>query len=337
MFRLGLELGIDLGTANTLIYARGRGIVLKEPSVVALDARNHTVLAVGTAAQEMTGKTPDDIVAIRPLKDGVIADFSVTQQMLQHFIDRAAKRRGALRFRAVVGVPSSCTEVEKRAVIDAVLSSGARVVKVMEEPVAAAIGAGLPVHEPVGNMVVDIGGGTTDCAVISSGGIVVRHSVKVAGDCMDQAIIQHVRRVHNVLIGVRTSERVKCTIGSALPVNDMKLEPMAVAGRNLVNGLPTSLILHPEEIREVLLEPVTHITEAVKYTLERTPPELTADIMDTGIVLAGGGSTLPGLAERMSHETSLPVRVCDDPLGVVARGTGRSLAMLDRLKNALVG
>lgn len=337
MFRWGIDLGIDLGTANTLIYMRGRGVVLQEPSMVALDARDRTVLAVGTQAQEMAGKTPGDIVAVRPLQNGVVADFGVTEQMLQHFIHHALRRRSMRRFRAVIGVPSGSTEVERRAVIDAVLNAGARMAKVIEEPMAAAIGVGLPVHEPVGNMIVDIGGGTTDVAVISLGGIVERCSTTIAGHHMDTVIAHYIRRAHNVLIGERTAERIKCTIGSALPAPH--LEPMAVAGRNLVNGLPTSLVIDPAEIRDALAESVYHIVEAVKQTLERTPPELTADIMESGIVLTGGGATLHGLADLIATETSIPARVCDDPLGVVAWGTGGSLEMLDLLSrsNALVG
>lgn len=337
MLRLGHDLGIDLGTANTLIYMRGRGLVLNEPSVVAIDVQEKRVLAVGKDAQEMAGKTPSDIVAVRPLRDGVVADFTVTEHMLQHFIMRAIRRRGFTRFRAVIGVPSGSTEVERRAVMDAALAIGARLVRVIEEPMAAAIGAGLPVHEPVGSMVVDIGGGTTDVAVISLGGIVERHSSKVAGDHMDAAITHYIRRAHNVLIGERTAERIKRTIGSAMEVP--YLEPMTVAGRNLVNGLPVSLDIEPEEIRNALAESVNHIVEAVLHTLERTPPELTADIMERGIVLTGGGAMLHGLADLIAKETRIPTRLCDDPFGVVAQGTGMALEMLDRLErsNALVG
>lgn len=330
------DLGIDLGTANSLIYVRNQGIVLREPSVVALDVESRSVLAVGLEAQHMVGRTPGNIVAIRPMRDGVIADFDITEKMLVHFIARAKKMKGLVRFRLVVGVPSGSTTVEKRAVVDAALSAGARDVKVIEEAMAAAIGAGLPVHEPRGSMIVDIGGGTTDIAVISLGGMVVHSSLRIAGDKMDAAIVQHVRRAHNVLIGERTAEQVKSKIGSAQRTPG--LQPIEVGGRDLVRGLPIRLTLHPDEIREALAESVEAIVEAVKSTIERTPPELVSDVLNDGIVLAGGGSLLAGLADLITRETNVPARVCDNPLDVVATGTGRALEMLDLLKrsNSLV-
>jgi rod shape-determining protein MreB and related proteins len=316
----GRDMAVDLGTANTLVYVRGRGIVLSEPSVVAIDQRTGEVHAVGVEAKRMLGRTPGTIQAIRPLKDGVIADFDVTEQMLRHFIQKVHQNRFA---HPRVGVPSGVTGVEKRAVEEATLSAGARQAYLIEEPMAAAIGAGLPVAEPTGNMIVDIGGGTTEVAVISLGGIVVSQSLRVGGDEMDEAIINHIKRDYKLLIGQQTSEEIKLEIGSAW---DMKEELQAeVRGRDMLTGLPKTVILTSEEIRRALDEPVTQIIEAIKSTLDKTPPELAADIMDRGIVLAGGGALLNGLDERLRHETQMPVHLAESPLTCVAVGSGRSL------------
>src|SRR5579872_5832151 len=317
----GRDMAVDLGTANTLVYVRGRGIVLSEPSVVAIDQRTGEVHAVGVEAKRMLGRTPGTIQAIRPLKDGVIADFDVTEQMLRHFIQKVHQHRFA-HPRVVVCVPSGVTGVEKRAVEEATLSAGARQAYLIEEPMAAAIGAGLPVAEPTGNMIVDIGG-TTEVAVISLGGIVVSQSLRVGGDEMDEAIINHIKRDYKLLIGQQTSEEIKLEIGSAW---DMKEELQAeVRGRDMLTGLPKTVILTSEEIRRALDEPVTQIIEAIKSTLDKTPPELAADIMDRGIVLAGGGALLTGLDERLRHETQMPVHLAESPLTCVAVGSGRSL------------
>ncbi len=308
----GRDMAVDLGTANTLVYVRGRGIVLSEPSVVAIDQRTGEVHAVGVEAKRMLGRTPGTIQAIRPLKDGVIADFDVTEQMLRHFIQKVHQHRFA-HPRVVVCVPSGVTGVE----------TGARQAYLIEEPMAAAIGAGLPVAEPTGNMIVDIGGGTTEVAVISLGGIVVSQSLRVGGDEMDEAIINHIKRDYKLLIGQQTSEEIKLEIGSAW---DMKEELQAeVRGRDMLTGLPKTVILTSEEIRRALDEPVTQIIEAIKSTLDKTPPELAADIMDRGIVLAGGGALLNGLDERLRHETQMPVHLAESPLTCVAVGSGRSL------------
>ena len=315
----GRDMAVDLGTANTLVYVRGRGIVLSEPSVVAIDQRTGEVHAVGVEAKRMLGRTPGTIQAIRPLKDGVIADFDVTEQMLRHFIQKVHQHRFA-HPRVVVCVPSGVTGVEKRAVEEATLSAGARQAYLIEEPMAAAIGAGLPVAEPTGNMIVDIGGGTTEVAVISLGGIVVSQSLRVGGDEMDEAIINHIKRDYKLLIGQQTSEEIKLEIGSAW---DMRDELQAeVRGRDMLTGLPKTVILTSEEIRRALDEPVTQIIEAIKSTLDKTPPELAADIMDRGIVLAGGGALLTGLDERLRHETQMPVHLAESPLTCVAVGSG---------------
>jgi len=329
------DMGIDLGTANTLVHVRGRGIVLQEPSVVAIRSDQVSEpLAVGNEAKRMLGRTPGNIIAIRPMKDGVIADFDVTQTMLRYFITKSASRRSLFRPRVVVAVPSGVTEVEKRAVIDATLQAGAREAYLIEEPMAAAIGADLPVHEPTGNMVVDIGGGTTEVAIISLGGIVTHQSIRIAGDEMDEAIVNYVKRKYNLLIGERTAEEVKIDIGSAHPVRDD--EVMDVRGRDLVTGLPRTLELTGAEVREALSEPVNSIMDAIKLTLERTPPELASDIMDRGIVLTGGGSLLEGFAKRVSEETEMPVYLSEDPLLCVVRGTGKVLDEIDVLKQILV-
>ena len=326
----GRDMGIDLGTANTLVYVKGRGIVVQEPSVVAIDNETKQVLAVGEEAKRMVGRTPGSIVAVRPLQDGVIADFDVTERMLRHFIGLANRRIGFFRPRVVVAVPSGVTEVEKRAVIDATLSAGAKDARLIEEPMAAAIGCGLPVQEPSGSMVVDIGGGTTEVAVISLGGIVTHRSVRVGGDELDEAIVQHVRRQYNLLIGERTAEEVKHTIGSAYPMDEHR--NMDVRGRDLVTGLPKTVTLSSDEVREAMAEPISAIVEAVRVTLERTPPELAADVMERGIMLAGGGALVRGMDKLLSEETGMPIHVADDPLTAVVRGTGAVLEHLDLLQ-----
>lgn len=333
--RFSRDIGIDLGTANTLAYVRGKGIVINEPSVVAIDRDTKEILAVGNKAKDMVGRTPGNIIAIRPLKDGVIADFDVTERLLRDFISKATRRSGWFRPRVVVAVPSGVTEVEKRAVIDATLSAGAKDARVIEEPMAAAIGAGLPVQEPTGNMIVDIGGGTTEVAVISLGGIVSHRSVRIAGDEMDESIIQHIRRAYNLLIGERTAEQIKKEIGSACPIEGER--KMDVRGRDLVTGLPKTVVVTSEEIREALAEPVASILDAVKVTLERTPPELAADIMDRGIVMAGGGSLLHGLDQLLLNETGMPVTITEDPLTAVVMGTGIALEHFDLLKRIMIG
>lgn len=329
------DIGIDLGTANTLAYVKGRGILLDEPSVVAINRDTKEIYAVGNKAKEMVGRTPGNILAIRPLKDGVIADFDVTEKLLRDFITKANRRLGWMRPRVVVAVPSGVTEVEKRAVIDATLSAGAKDARVIEEPMAAAIGAGLPVQEPTGNMIVDIGGGTTEVAVISLGGIVSHRSVRVAGDEMDEAIIQHIRRNYNLLIGERTAEDIKKTIGTACPQESEMI--MDVRGRDLVTGLPKTVSVSSEEVREALSEPIAAILEAVRVTLERTPPELAADIMDRGIMMAGGGALLTGLDALLSQETGMPVHITEDPSTAVVLGTGLALEHYDLLQRVMVG
>lgn len=323
------DMGIDLGTANTLVYVKGKGIVLREPSVVAMQRDNNEVLEVGEAAKKMIGRTPGHIVAVRPLRDGVIADFEVTQKMLKAFIRRAMKGGNLFRPRVVVCVPAGVTEVEKRAVKDATLSAGAREAYTIEEPMAAAIGAGLPVTEPTGNMIVDIGGGTTEVAIISLGGIVTHQSIRVAGDELDEAIIIYVKKNYNLLIGERTAEEVKMTIGTAYPLDD---EHMEIRGRDLVTGLPKTLSLSSVEVRNALAEPVRAIVDAVKATLERTPPELAADVMDRGIVMTGGGSLLRGLDRLIGEETGMPVLTADDPLISVVQGAGKTFDHLDLLR-----
>jgi len=336
MFGLSKNMGIDLGTANTLVYVQGKGIVLQEPSVVAIEKNTNRVLAVGSEAREMVGRTPGNIVAVRPMADGVIADFDVTERMLRHFINKASRRRGIFRPMVVVAVPSGVTEVEKRAVIDATLSAGAKDARLIEEPMAAAIGSGLPVQEPTGSMIVDIGGGTTEVAVISLGGIVSRRSIRVGGDELDEAIVQHVRRTYNLLIGERTAERVKHEIGTAFLERGGEMKAMEIRGRDLVTGLPKTVTVTEEEIHLALAEPIQAIVEAVKVTLERTPPELAADIMDKGIVLAGGGALLRGLPRLLSNETSMPVHLSDDPLTAVARGTGIALEHFNLLQKIMI-
>jgi rod shape-determining protein MreB len=324
-------MAVDLGTANTLVYVKGRGIVLSEPSVVAIDQRTGDVHAVGIEAKRMLGRTPGNITAIRPLKDGVIADFDVTEQMLRHFIQKVHQNRWA-HPRVVVCVPSGVTGVEKRAVEEATLSAGARQAYLIEEPMAAAIGAGLPVGEPTGNMIVDIGGGTTEVAVISLGGIVVAQSIRVGGDELDEAIVNYVKRERKLLIGSQTAEEVKLEIGSAYKLKDeMKAE---IRGRDMISGLPKTIVLSSEQVREALEDPVGQIVAAVRATLDRTPPELASDIMDRGIMLAGGGSLLNGLADRLRAETEMPIHLADSPLTCVAVGSGRSLEEFEVMRRS---
>lgn len=328
------DMGIDLGTANTLVYVGGRGVVLQEPSVVAMQRDTGEVLAVGDEAKQMIGRTPGNIVAIRPLKDGVIADFDVTQSMLKYFIKKSIGSRTIIRPRVIVGVPSGVTEVEKRAVIDATIQAGAREAYLIEEPMAAAIGAGLPVQDPIGNMVVDIGGGTTEVAVISLGGIVNSKSIRIGGDEMDEAIIHYIKRNYNMMIGERTAEEVKIKMGSAtMPAAN---ETQEVRGRDLVSGLPKTLNLSAQEVQQALHEPVLGILDAVKATLEKTPPELSADIMDRGIVMTGGGSLLRGLDLMIAKETGMPVHIAEEALSCVAIGTGKALDSIELLQRVLV-
>ena len=323
------DIGIDLGTANTLVYVKDRGIMLREPSVVAIQQGSHRVLAVGEEAKRMLGRTPGNIVAIRPMKAGVIADFEVTEAMLRYFIRKAHNRRWVVRPRIIISVPSGITEVEKRAVRDSAEAAGAREVYLIEEPMAAAIGVGLPVQEPAGNMIVDMGGGTTEVAIISLAGIVISRSVRVGGDEMDEAIVQYLKRVYNLMIGERTAEEIKIAIGSAYPLGEeMSYE---VKGRDLVAGLPKTLTITSDEVREALQEPVSAIIEAIRITLERCPPELSSDLVDRGIVLAGGTSQLRGLDKLIAEHTGLPVHVAEDPLVAVAEGTGVVLHELNFL------
>ncbi len=324
------DLAIDLGTANSLVFAKGKGIVVNEPSIVAINKVTGEVEAVGREAKEMLGRTPGNIVAIRPLKDGVIADFKVTEKMLNYFIQKAHGRKLLVHPRIVIGVPSEITQVEKRAVIDSAFRAKASEVYLVEQAMVAAIGAGLPITEPSGNMVVDIGGGTTDIAVISLSGIVYSRSVRLAGNEMDEAITQYIKRKYNLLIGERTAERIKIEIGSAYPLD----EPlsMEIKGRNLIEGIPKTLVITDDEIREALSECVGTIVNAVRVALERTPPELSADIVDKGIVITGGGSMLRNLDKRIREETSLPVTLADDPLSSVVLGTGKMLSDFSLLK-----
>src|SRR5512134_451500 len=339
-FLLGMfsnDLAIDLGTANTLIYKKDEGIVCNEPSVVAVqkDARGgRRVLAVGAEAKKMLGRTPGSIVAIRPLKDGVIADFEITEAMLRYFIQKVHNRRTLVRPRIIVGVPFGITEVEKRAVRESAESAGAREVYLIEEPMAAAIGSGLPITEPTGNMIVDIGGGTTEVAVISLSGIVFSRSVRVGGDKMDEAIAQFIKRKYNLLVGERTAELIKITIGSAYPGDEV--QTMEIKGRDLVAGVPKTVVITDEEIRDSLLEPINQIVEAVRLSLERTPPELASDIVDRGIVLAGGGSLLRNLDVLIREETGLPVMMADDPLTAVVMGAGKALDEISLLREVAV-
>ena len=331
---LGRDMAVDLGTANTLVYVRGRGIVLNEPSVMAINTPTGAIIAVGSEAKRMIGRTPAHIRAIRPLKDGVIADFDITEKMLRYFIQKVHHRRFMAKPRVVVCVPSGITGVEQRAVEEATMSAGARWAGIIEEPMAAAIGAGLPIHEPSGNMVVDIGGGTTEVAVISLGGIVTSTSIRVGGDELDEAIIAHVKKEYSVALGERTAEAIKLAVGSAFPtVDDLLAE---IKGRDLVSGLPKTIHITAEEVRRAIEEPVNAIIDAVKNTLDRCPPELAADLMTKGIVLTGGGALLKGLDERLKHETGMPIHVADEPLMSVALGSGRCVEDFDALQRVLV-
>ncbi|HHX73608.1 MAG TPA: rod shape-determining protein [Firmicutes bacterium] len=325
------NIGIDLGTANTLVFVKGRGIVLREPSVVAIRRDTGAILEVGEEAKRMIGRTPGNIVAIRPMKDGVIADFDVTQTMLRHFIAKAYKRKSMLKAQVVVCVPSGVTEVEKRAVIDATKQAGAKEAFLIEEPMAAAIGAGLPVEEPTGSMIVDIGGGTTEVAIISLGGIVTSRSIRVGGDEMDEAITHYIKKNYNLMIGERTAEEIKITIGTALRNKDNP-KTMEIRGRDLVSGLPKTQEISDEEIEQALADPVASILEAIKITLEKTPPELAADIMDKGIVMTGGGALLDGLDKLVALETGMPVYIAENPLDCVAVGAGKALGEIELLR-----
>ena len=321
------DLALDLGTATVLVYVRGRGIVLNEPSVVAIEKQSNSVLAVGVEAKRMVGRTPGNIVAIRPIKEGVIADFGMTERMLKYFITKAHNRNSFVRPRVIIGVPSRITEVEQRAVRESATHAGAREVYLIEEPVAAAIGAGLPITEPSGNMIVDIGGGTTDIAVISLGGIVCSESVKIAGDQMDDAIMNYVKRRYNLLIGEHMAEKVKIEVGSAYPLEERKT--MMVKGRDMISGIPRTVVVNDAEIREALEDPIHAIVNALRTALENTPPELAGDIIDRGVVITGGGSMLPGLATRFQEETNLPIITVDDPLTSVVLGVGKVLDEID--------
>ncbi|MDF2521963.1 MAG: cell shape determining protein MreB/Mrl family [Clostridia bacterium] len=325
----GQDIGVDLGTASVLVYIKGKGIVLQEPSVVAIDRNTNKILAVGEEARMMLGRTPGNIVAIRPLREGVISDYEVTEKMLRYFIDKAIGRKRLFKPRMIVCVPSGVTEVEKRAVKDAANNAGARNTQLIEEPIAAAIGAGLDITKASGNMVIDIGGGTTDIAVISLGGIVVSTSIKVAGDKFDEAIVRYMRKKHNIMIGERTAEELKINVGTAFPREEQV--SMEVRGRNLISGLPKTLEVTSEEMLEALTEPVSAVADAVHSVLERTPPELSADISDRGIVMTGGGSLLHGLDKLISKRTNIPVYIAEDAVSCVANGTGKSLDSFDIL------
>ncbi|MEB3204978.1 MAG: rod shape-determining protein [Candidatus Sericytochromatia bacterium] len=332
--RFSRDMGIDLGTANTLVFVRGKGIVLREPSVVTVSHNQRNfVHAVGEEAKQMLGRTPGNIVPIRPLMDGVIADFDAAETMLKHFIRKASDRQAFSRPRMVIGIPSGVTGVERRAVQDAAYQAGAREVYLIEEPMAAAIGAGLPVEEPTGSMIVDIGGGTTEVAVISLGGIVVSKSVRVAGDELTDSIATYLRKVHNLSIGERTAEEIKIRLGSAYPTGED--EEMEVRGLYNLTGLPRTVTITTSEVREAIQEPVSAIVDAVRFTLEKTPPELAADIIDRGIVLAGGGALLQGLDQLISSRTEMPVHIADDPLSCVVMGTGRVLEQFPKLKRVV--
>jgi rod shape-determining protein MreB len=328
------DIGIDLGTANTLVHVKGRGIVVREPSVVAVNAKTNEVLAVGEAAKEMIGRTPGNIVAIRPMKDGVIADFDVTQSMIRHFIKKAISYGVFSKPRVVICVPSGVTEVEKRAVEDATLQAGAKEAYLIEEPMAAAIGANLPVEEPSGSMVVDIGGGTSEVAVISLGGIVTSKSLRIAGDELDDAIAHYIKKEYSLMIGERSAEQIKIKIGGAFPKT--KEEKMGIRGRDLITGLPKNIEITSSEINEALKEPVNSIIDSIKFTLEKTPPELASDIMDRGIMLTGGGALLDGLDKLIMQETGMPVTIAENPLDCVALGTAKVLDEIETLKKVLI-
>ncbi len=332
--RLYKDIGIDLGTANTMVFMKGKGIIIKEPSVVAVNAQTGELLAVGDEAKEMIGRTPTNIMAIRPLKDGVIADFNITRLMLKYFITKALKGMGMVKPRVLIGIPLGITQVEKRAVLEAAQQAGAKEAYLIEEPVAAAIGAGLPVEEPRGSMVVDIGGGTTEVAIISLGGVVVGKSLRVGGDEMNQAIIRYMRRAYNLDVGDRTAEKTKIEIGYATdpPLSEVYL----VKGRNLATGLPNGIEVSAREISDALAEPINAIIEAIRTTLEKTPPELAADIMELGMTLTGGGALLKNIDRVIANATNMPVHIADDPLACVARGTGRALEEIKLLRRLAV-
>ncbi len=331
---IGRDMAVDLGTANTLVYVRGKGVMLDEPSVVAMHTQTREILAVGTDAKRMIGRTPEGITAIRPLRDGVIADFDATEQMLRHFIAQVHRRRYFAKPRLVICVPSGVTPVEQRAVKEAGYQAGARKVYIIEEPMAAAIGAGLPVHEPTGNMVVDIGGGTTEVAVISLGGLVTTLSIRTAGDELDQAIIGYFKKEHSLMLGEGTAEEIKMTLGSTFPLaSELTGE---IRGRDMVSGLPRTVAVSSVEIRKAIEEQVHMIVDAVRATLDQTPPELAGDIMDRGIVLTGGGALLRGLDQRLSHETGMPVHVAQDPLSSVVLGSGKCVEEFEALQQVLV-
>ena len=331
---LSKDIGIDLGTANTLVYMRGKGIIIREPSVVAVDVKQDRVRYVGQEAKEVIGRTPGSIVAVRPLKDGVIADFDMTTSMLESFIKKAIKNKAFIKPRVIICIPSGITAVERRAVKEAAQNAGAKKVFIIEEPMAAAIGAGLPVGEPSGSMIVDIGGGTTEVAVISLGGIVTSRSVRVGGDEFDSSISNYIKKKYNLLIGERTAENIKINIGSAYAFENEELQ-MDIKGRNLLNGLPENILITSVEIREALADPLSHVIEAVKVTLEKTPPELAADIIDQGIMLAGGGAQLKGLDKLIHSETGMPVLIAERPIDCVADGTGKVLENIDKLGEVL--
>jgi rod shape-determining protein MreB len=328
------DIGIDLGTANTLVHVKGKSIVLREPSVVAIDKKTGSILAVGDDAKNMIGRTPGNIVAIRPMKDGVIADFNITQSMLKYFIKRATSKGVFSKPRVVICVPSGVTEVEKRAVEEATVQAGAKEAFLIEEPMAAAIGANLPVEEPSGSMVVDIGGGTSEVAVISLGGIVTSKSLRIAGDEFDESIVHYIKKEYNLMVGERTAEEIKVTVGAAYP--KPKDEVMEIRGRDLVTGLPKTLMITSAEITEALKEPINAIIDSIKFTLEKTPPELAADIMDRGIMLTGGGALLSGLNKLISEETGMPVSIAEDPLDCVVKGAGKVLEEIETLKRVLI-
>jgi len=328
------DIGIDLGTANTLVHLKGKGIVVREPSVVAINKKSNDILAVGDAAKEMIGRTPGNIIAIRPMKDGVIADFDITQAMLKYFIKKAFSKGVIGKPRVVICVPSGVTEVEKRAVEEASLAAGAKEAYLIEEPMAAAIGANLPVEEPSGSMVVDIGGGTSEVAVISLGGIVTSKSLRIAGDELDESIVHYVKKEYNLMIGERTAEEIKMTIGAAYP--KPKEESMEIRGRDLISGLPKNITITSTEVADALREPINSIVDSIKYTLEKTPPELAADIMDRGIMLTGGGALLSGLDRLIRGDTGMPVTIAENPLDCVVMGSGKVLEEIETLKKVLI-
>lgn len=333
LFNFGEDIGIDLGTASVLVYVKGKGIVLNEPSVVAIDKNSGQVIAVGEEARRMLGRTPGNIVAIRPMKEGVIADYDVTEKMLRYFISRALERRFFFKPRVMIGIPSGVTSVEERAVKQAAVSAGAKMAALIEEPLAAALGAGLEISMPSGSMVVDIGGGTTDVAVLSLGGIVTSKSIRIGGDKIDEALIRYMRRFHNLMIGERTAEEIKIEVGSAYP-KDKETLSMDIRGRDLVSGLPKTVTITTREAHEAIKEPLEAVMMATKEVLERTPPELAADIMNKGIVLTGGGALLHGLDKYLAQETHLPVHIADNAIQCVALGTAKALENLDLLESA---